>query len=460
MKKSTGVFISYSHKDINSVTEIADTIKEILGIEVWYDNNLRGGDNYFSEIAEQILQKDYFIFVVSQNSVGSNWCVKELEFAMSENKKIIAIWLEDFSPPPRIRLVISNTHYIMRNHMSLDEFKKVLDEALANVTVPSRIQYQFDDELIFHRDAVHKYYLTDKQYSLIDNLLKKEADGQFTECSIGDAPILLGIAYEMGVGTSPNLEKAKYYYSVGKFNGSLDAEFLLLMLENNFSNTISDSQKREFYKLANAGSIFAMVYWGEMVYLGDYGIKQDIESAAKWWKTASASHPLAQFYFSEIARTCVEDNRNYYVSFMLAGRASEADLPCAYRVFGQMYQNGEYIEKSNKKAEESYKIALAHGDYLSEYYLGNIEYSKGDYSKAFYHYSQTSIYINEGRLKSYTPLMALAHCYYEGKGTEKDIKKAADYYLSAGIMNANNVASEFYRCISSANVDDISPAQK
>lgn len=107
-----GAFISYSHADTEAVRELVDIISRELNFPVWYDNNLHGGDHYFSIIAERILRYEYFIFVVSPNSVSSEFCTMELEFAKSEKRKILAVWLEDFMPPPRIRMVISHTHYI------------------------------------------------------------------------------------------------------------------------------------------------------------------------------------------------------------------------------------------------------------------------------------------------------------------------------------------------------------
>ena len=105
-----GIFVSYSHQDSANVEQIIQTIRATSHMDVWFDRNLHGGENYFSVIANQIVENKYFVFIVSHNSIASDWCLRELEFAASERRQIIAIWLEDVPISPRIKLVIQNTH--------------------------------------------------------------------------------------------------------------------------------------------------------------------------------------------------------------------------------------------------------------------------------------------------------------------------------------------------------------
>lgn len=67
------IFISYSHKDAETVNTIAQIIKKVTNMEVWYDSSLRGGENYFSVIANQIIKSTFFVFIVSDNSIMSDW---------------------------------------------------------------------------------------------------------------------------------------------------------------------------------------------------------------------------------------------------------------------------------------------------------------------------------------------------------------------------------------------------
>lgn len=116
------IFISYSHKDVEIVKRIAEIIKDSCNQNIWYDDSLRGGDNYFGAIADQIMLSNFFVFIVSDNSVTSNWCLRELEYAVSKEKIIVPIWLDDISIPPRVELSIQNTHYIYYHQISQEEF--------------------------------------------------------------------------------------------------------------------------------------------------------------------------------------------------------------------------------------------------------------------------------------------------------------------------------------------------
>lgn len=81
------IFISYSHSDYEVVSFIANKIQQVCdGREIWYDGKLRGGEHYFSTIATQIMDCNFFVFMVSKDSVTSDWCLRELEFAASEKK--------------------------------------------------------------------------------------------------------------------------------------------------------------------------------------------------------------------------------------------------------------------------------------------------------------------------------------------------------------------------------------
>ena len=126
----TSIFISYSHQDAAEVRKIAESIQSAGIAEVWYDTKLRGGENYFSVIANQIIACEYLIFIVSDHSIQSDWCLRELEFAASEQKKILAVWLKDVDISPRVRLIIQSTQYINFDSSHMDAFSHAIMLAL------------------------------------------------------------------------------------------------------------------------------------------------------------------------------------------------------------------------------------------------------------------------------------------------------------------------------------------
>ncbi|KXK11786.1 MAG: TIR domain protein [Chloroflexi bacterium OLB14] len=89
-KKST-VFISYSRKNKAFVRKL-DAALEEQGINAWVDwEGIPLSTDWMVEIAKGIVAADAFLFVISPDALDSEYCLKELELAISENKKIIPI---------------------------------------------------------------------------------------------------------------------------------------------------------------------------------------------------------------------------------------------------------------------------------------------------------------------------------------------------------------------------------
>lgn len=108
---SKRIFISYSHKDAAAVNGIVEVIRQTTGEDVWYDPELRGGENYWEVIAQQLDGCTHLVFVMSKNSVGSQWCMRELQYAADENKTIVPICLDN-ATTPQVKLAIMGIHQI------------------------------------------------------------------------------------------------------------------------------------------------------------------------------------------------------------------------------------------------------------------------------------------------------------------------------------------------------------
>ena len=148
-----GIFVSYSHKDRNIVGEIVNYIKDANEVNVWWDKELVGGEHYFSKIAEEILRNDIFVFCASEHSVISPFCIKELEYAMSEDRNIVAINIDNVVLPPRIKLIVQGTHYIFFDKTS-DKFKVDLINAIYSKAIVKRNNLRSNTEGDFIDDNI------------------------------------------------------------------------------------------------------------------------------------------------------------------------------------------------------------------------------------------------------------------------------------------------------------------
>lgn len=436
-----GVFISYSHADVNSVTTIVKVLKEHSNQEVWYDHELRGGDQYFSVIANQILKNEFFIFVVSDHSVKSDWCIRELQFAMSEGKKIIAVWLEDISIPPGVRLVIQNTHYVNFESSNEELLAKNIERCFSGeVTLRGNSQSEMED----HADSINeKYFVAKKDVERIKHLLIDEEKGKYSQCFLPENAVLLGLAYELGINTQKNDAKALFYYRVGIFNGSEDARFLYEAMK------INDAENPrphliEMKKAAENGSAVAMTYYGDICYQGNYGVEKNVDEAVAFWKKAAEmGSPVSQYYMAYAYRWGDGVEKDYCIALMYALKSTEQKFPRGYRILGFMHDYGNFVEKDIEKAKYYYEKAIKYGDYLSLCYLGNIHYyDYKNYDQSIKCYSRAVEYADEGKIKSGTPYFRMGVSLRYGDGIEEDKEKACEFYIKA-VERGHKKAKEY-----------------
>ncbi|MBZ0279423.1 MAG: toll/interleukin-1 receptor domain-containing protein, partial [Anaerolineae bacterium] len=86
------IFISYSHKDRTVAKRLVDSLRSAYGYnEVWFDENLSAGQVWRDELLTQIVQSDIFLFLISPDSIQSDYCKKELAHAQGARKPIIPL---------------------------------------------------------------------------------------------------------------------------------------------------------------------------------------------------------------------------------------------------------------------------------------------------------------------------------------------------------------------------------
>jgi hypothetical protein len=97
-------FISYSHRDEAFVLDLVRRLKE-HGIGVWIDQvDLLIGDSLIRRIGDAIRDEDFVIAVISEHSVRSSWCAKELSLAVthgiqSKQVKVLPVRLDGIALP-------------------------------------------------------------------------------------------------------------------------------------------------------------------------------------------------------------------------------------------------------------------------------------------------------------------------------------------------------------------------
>lgn len=86
------IFVSYARVDKPFCIQIVDTLDVH---ETWYDQRLYAGQNWWKEILRRLDWCESFIFLLSPDSVASEYCRKEFELAQSLGKHIVPVVIRE-----------------------------------------------------------------------------------------------------------------------------------------------------------------------------------------------------------------------------------------------------------------------------------------------------------------------------------------------------------------------------
>jgi hypothetical protein len=93
------VFISYSRKNLDFVERLVKDLQD-AGFEVWYDiSGLEIGKRWVTEIEDAIKQSQYFIVILSPDSIKSEWVEREFLSAEKYKLKIIPLLFQSCDLP-------------------------------------------------------------------------------------------------------------------------------------------------------------------------------------------------------------------------------------------------------------------------------------------------------------------------------------------------------------------------
>ena len=125
--KENYYFVSYSHKDYKKVMKDILLLEE-QGINIWYDSDMHIGENW-EELAEMYISKYQckgIIFYLSENSILSKACNKEVEYVLENNKQFFSINIPLDLPDSNNNIDMSGLDMLLK----LKELGKGVDDNL------------------------------------------------------------------------------------------------------------------------------------------------------------------------------------------------------------------------------------------------------------------------------------------------------------------------------------------
>lgn len=88
------IFVSYSRENESVVKDLVGDL-EAMGHEVWFDQELSGGQNWWDKILAQIRECDLFVFALAPASVDSTACKREYQYAANLRRPILPALVAD-----------------------------------------------------------------------------------------------------------------------------------------------------------------------------------------------------------------------------------------------------------------------------------------------------------------------------------------------------------------------------
>ena len=114
------IFVSYAHKDSREVFELIEKLSA-RGYRIWYDEGIEPGSEWPENIANHLLHADMVLAMITNDSMESINCRREINFALSKNKPFLAVVLEKTKIPAGMELQLSSQQSVLRYNFNDEE---------------------------------------------------------------------------------------------------------------------------------------------------------------------------------------------------------------------------------------------------------------------------------------------------------------------------------------------------
>ena len=453
MEDNKKIFISYSHRDRDVCSQINDVLERQNGFDVWYDKGLVPGEVYRKKIASVIRDAGYFIILLSQASVSSDWVLDEVEYAKKFHKRILPIWIENVDIPDDLDMILQRYHSLFWHLRSSDS---QFEHSLLTMFGPGDNSGSLGQAQVGYGNE-----FSENVNRKMQDLLVLAQQGRFSDCYAPDNAVLLGMAYLFGGPCAVDRKKARHYFTAGKYLGSRDAEFYLLQmkLEDQVTETWDDPDEEfcrpvmeQIRQLADQGSVPAKLFLGNLLWHGRYGCERDIvKSAALYEECARLGNARAQFVMSSNYYYGDGVEQNCDLAVMYANLALEQKYIYAWRRWGKFYRDGLAVEQDYAKARACYEKGAEMGDYNCYNKIGDMLYHGWgcpvDYeaSVEFFRKGEAAPAFGQ-KYSLQRSKTALGRAYENGQGVERDLAKAAEKYLEGYNAGSLGCRDAYFRC--------------
>ncbi len=117
--KEKFIFASYHPDDFEKVSEIINVFFQ-KGYRIWYYEEASADFNFVSILSKKMKECECCLLLLSPAYIKSDFCLREMRYALMNNKKIVPVLLEEFSMPDNIAFMVQTV-----NHVNASRFDSV-----------------------------------------------------------------------------------------------------------------------------------------------------------------------------------------------------------------------------------------------------------------------------------------------------------------------------------------------
>ncbi|MFQ5597183.1 MAG: TIR domain-containing protein [Nitrospiria bacterium] len=133
------IFVSYSRSNQQMIQKLVEDI-EITGNDIWFDQTLTGGQPWWDNILKNIRSCDIFVLALSPESLDSDACKDEWNYAAQLGKTILPIRLSDrvnVNLLPRHLSKIQVTDYLAQDRDALRALSQTIKGLPPSASLPT-----------------------------------------------------------------------------------------------------------------------------------------------------------------------------------------------------------------------------------------------------------------------------------------------------------------------------------
>lgn len=435
----TGVFISYSHKDLAILERIKQffaPLERAGSMQYWDDTQIKPGMDWHAEIRTALMNARVAILLISADFLASAFIVEdELPSLLAAAEKKGTVIMPLIVGPSAFSNVASLSRFQAVNDpkkplkklssVQRDEiFAKLADTVRSTLGAQSSIALQPPGPPVSNGVVA----TANQMGSEAQSAAEKEAALQWlrdaAEAGNAKAQAELGAWYALGMMTEQNYPEAFKWLTTAAEKGSAAAQFNLAKLYANGKGVEKDTAKGfQFLMMAaQQGHADAQYYVGQAYREGD-DVSQDLAKAREWYAKAAQQGQLnALNNLGAMFQLGLGGPKDEAGAVNCTRQAAEAGDASAQHNLGIMYRNGYGVAADPAEAYQWFRKSAAQGYAEGQAQVGN-HLANGwgvqqNYEEAVQWFQKAA---EQGNASAQ---FNLSVCYGKGQGVPVDFAKA------------------------------------